>query len=70
MAGHKDVVVTAHCVEIAGHRDVCVSGALYEDCGGIWMSMPVTHCMGIAGYKDVCTSGAQVIAGYKDGLLY
>ncbi|KAF3503704.1 hypothetical protein F2Q69_00041397 [Brassica cretica] len=30
---HKDVVLTMHFVEIAGHRDVCVSGALYGDCG-------------------------------------
>ena len=32
IAGHKGVVLTAHYVEIAGHRDV-VSGALYGDCG-------------------------------------
>ena len=31
--GHKDVVLKTHCVEIAGHKDVCVIGALYGDCG-------------------------------------
>ena len=39
-------MLTTHCLEIAGHRDVCVSGVL------------VAHCMEIAGHMEVYSSGA------------